>query len=612
MAHEWQFLPYQLRWLETLQGDMVGDDGCSSSPIVFSPPEDLQPVLFQWDLATFTRLLSSVVKGAQLSYPDDWIQVTWDFLRGVDCPMAICDEILNCLQTNPSIQEFLTEFVGNSVEGVKGKPLSENQRTTPLQNNAGDCDLDTLWGSCLYTVQILNRLNQDFFEQIEALTNNQEMLAYVVGAIPILETLPIDEFIELADKVREFVAETYAAGYDVDYEQELACGLFCDARANECTLDMNVLTNFFFARAQEVAGFEDAFQTAITIVRAMASWEEVLGEQIVDTMMAANVGFMSFLNSSFGMDFGTFSLQAKAGIPDDDWQALCTDCDYGACYTQVASEATLIDGSWVADDDYGRFARADTGGDSASFAIEFDSPKTLVSFSFYTQVLGSYGSNNHDTGSVKIYLGATLLATLYGFDLPNNHGYLWSPPAHSNRGVVDSTSGAGTTFDRIVFEHTHASLRADVRGQVCIEQAPPASCADCGTFADETVSLDATFADGVWTPVDDRVSARSQSQYGGTYIAMSASEPVNEFYFTPPSSICSNKIVLNTTLSGFSGSIEFIVNGVATSYPISGSGAFITTHTFDAVPVLDVIVRVAAGSTGTLNATLFKIAGCTD
>lgn len=613
MAHDWQFLPYNLRWLETLQSEQTGGDECASPPVVFNPPEVLQTVIFQWDLPTFTRLLSSVVKGAQLSYPDDWIQVTWEFLKGVDCPMPICDMILECLIESPEINAYLNSVIDTRTGGQRGKPLTSSQMSQSLQNNAGDCDLDTLWGSCLYTVQILNRLNEDFFEQIEALTNNQEMLAYIVGAIPVLETLPIDEFIELADRVREFVAETYAAGYDVDYEQELACGLFCAARANGCSLDMTVLTTFFFDRAQSVSGFEDAFQTALTIISAMASWEEVLGEEIVDTMMAANVGFMSFLNSAFGMDFGTFSLQAKAGIPDDDWQALCEECDDGACYTQVASQAVLLSGSWVADDDYGRFARATAPAESASFKIEFDEPQVLVSFSFFNQASGAFGSNNHDTGSVKLYLGETLLLTPYSFDLPNNWGYTWSPPTHANRGVANSTSGAGTTFDRIVFEHTHMSIRADVRGTVCVEASPTPSCEDCGAFSDVDVPVSATFDGSVWIPDDARINAESQTQYGGTYIALSSSAGTNEMFYNTDDAICADRIKLYYTASGVTGgSIDIITNGNTHTYALGSSGSFTLTDVLDTpVPIASIIFRMTAG-TGSINITLIKIAECAD
>jgi len=44
----------------------------------------------------------------------------------------------------------------------------------------------------------------------------------------------------------------------------------------------------------------------------------------VTCMFAANLGFLNFLNSSFGLDFGDFKLKARGGVPDDDWE-MC-DC----------------------------------------------------------------------------------------------------------------------------------------------------------------------------------------------------------------------------------------------------------------------------------------------
>ena len=533
-----------------------------------------------------------------------WLKQLVDTGKFGDC--MDCDNILECLETNDAIRAFLSSFIQGEIGNTPGTPLSDRQLDTPLQNNAGNCDLDVLWGSCLYTVQILNRLNEDFFEQIEALTNNQEMLAYIVGAIPILETLPIDEFIELADKVREFVRETYEAGYDVDYEQTLACGLFCAARANDCILDMRVLTSYFFTKAQTVEGFENAFETAKTIISAMASWQEVLGEQIVDTMMAANVGFLSFLNSAFGMDFGTFALQAKSGIPDDDWQALCTDCpDVGGCYTQAADFVNLLSGTWVTDTVYGRVAKADANGGLASFEMEFTTPQTLVSFSVFTAV--QTASIAWNTVEVLAYLGGSLIGALFSNVNVNDGGYPFP-----GRGAINSTVGAGTVFDKIVWRAQHTTGIASIAGDLCVEGPPPSSCADCGTFADQIVSVNATYNGTVWIPDDTRINAESQSQYGGTYIAMTSSSGTNELFFNADNAVCSSQVKIYANFASVSGTLEVVVNGYTYSQPASGSGATITTFVFDEpVPVASMVIRFASG-TGSMNITQLRIAECAD
>ena len=585
-------------------------DGEEVAPFLWpaSDPDERVLIALELSLNEYVALATSVDVGRDIAYNEDSFQIWWIWARAYRM-LNFCAEVLECMQTNPGIQALLQSMIATGAN-EKGIPLTPEQMELALQNNAGECDLDTLWGSCLFAVQMLNRLNEDFFEQIEALTDNQEMLAYIVGAIPILETLPIDEFIELADKVREFVRETYQAGYDVDYEYALACGLFCAARANNCVLDMNTITEYFFTKAEAVEGFEDAFQTAKTIVSAMASWQEVLGEQIVDTMMAANVGFLSFLNSAFGMTFGEFQLKARSGIPDDDWQAFCDDCPYGACYTQSAAGAHLLSGVWVEDAAYGRFARASEAGGTASFEITFDSPKTLTNFSLYTQQLSPSvsGPSNRNAASVKIYLSGELVAQLYSFDRPNDWGYLWQPPGVA--GIAESEAGAGSLFDRIVFEHRSYTMIGDVRGQVCVEEAAPASCDSCPSFEYADVSVGSTYNGTVWVPDDPRVSAEDQIMYGGAYIGITPVSGINEIFFNQANGVCYDRVQLYATLSGATGTMDVIVNGQPYSNSFSGTGPVTLTQVFDKpVPVTSIVFRWASG-TGSAQVTLIKIAEC--
>lgn len=257
-----------------------------------------------------------------------WILECLDNPAFVD---AMDDFIASLLQNaNSATSQALTQIMQQQINNAQGYPLSASASVAPLNQVGETCDHDELWGSCLNTVVTLNRLNVDFMETVAAAANNQEAISYIVGAIPVLETLPIDELVQLAAKINAFVKEFYEAGYDKDLETEMACELYCRAVENDCVLNMELLKEYFWTEAEQVEGFEDAFQTALTIIQAMANWQEMLGEQIVIIMMACNVGFLSFLNSALGMSFGNFQLKAKAGIPDDDWE-LCECGDTWAC-----------------------------------------------------------------------------------------------------------------------------------------------------------------------------------------------------------------------------------------------------------------------------------------
>lgn len=246
-----------------------------------------------------------------------------DFIAALDAALAA---LLNdpTSATHAAAVNITQQLVGNGA----GYELSETSKGEALNQGAATCDKDSLYGACVHTITVLNRLNQDFLEEIEALTDNQEMLSAFVAAIPILETLPIDDAISFAGKIREFVQEFYLAGYDVDLEAEMICALFCAAVANDCVLNMSIITDYFWNKANLYPPFDgsNVFTAALDILEACANWEEMTGEAVVFCMMAANVGFLNFLNSALGMDFGHFKLQTQAGIPSDDWVLNCTDC----------------------------------------------------------------------------------------------------------------------------------------------------------------------------------------------------------------------------------------------------------------------------------------------
>lgn len=275
-----------------------------------------------------------------------WQRAYEETIEHMDCGCGCCDWLIECLSdeaflealdaaiagllnnpasaTRAAVYNTIQQMTGNG----EGTELSSSSKTEPLNQGSETCDKDSLYGSCVHTVTTLNRLNQDFLETIEALTDNQEMLAYFVSAIPLVSELPIDEAIQFAAKIREFVQEFYLAGYDVDLESEMICALFCAAVANDCVLNMNVITDYFWNKASLFPPFDgtNVFTTALDILEACANWEEMTGEAVVFCMMAANTGFLNYLNGALGMDFGHFKLQAKAGIPSDDWMIFCEDC----------------------------------------------------------------------------------------------------------------------------------------------------------------------------------------------------------------------------------------------------------------------------------------------
>lgn len=375
------------------------------------------------------------------------------------CDVIDCDEVAECIETSDAVKNALGQYINTN--WIASSPGSGQIPPSVAGENiftlSDTCDEDTAWGNALNIVQTLNRRNMDFLETVAAATNNQEMVSFFIGAIPLLETLPIDEIVVIANKVQAWLKESYEAGYDLDYEQERACEIFCLIQASpDCSLTFEQLRDFYWDKAREIAVFEDAFDTAATIISAWFNWDETLGEIVVDIMCAMQFGFLNFLNSAFGWAFTTFKLHANAGIPDDDWITVCDNCVF--CYDTDGTFAALISGEWIEDEPEMRFAHATAAGGLAQFNIQFDTPVIIVSWEGQFQSLGSGTTTN--TENISAYLGATLVAVLHS-RVAADGGYVWQ--------TRTSSAGVGATVDRIEFKHTHVSKQADVRGEICVE-----------------------------------------------------------------------------------------------------------------------------------------------
>lgn len=555
-------------------------------------PDEKVIIQLELSLNEYVALASAVDVGRDIAYASDSYLIWWIWVRAKTM-VDWCVKVLNCLMTDGDVQAYLNGLIASGVQNAAGYPLTQSQMAQNLSNTT-DCDLDELWGSCLYTVQILNRLNEDFLEQMEALTNNQEIVAYVVGAIPILETLPIDEFIGIADKVREFVAEFYAAGYDVDFEQEMACDIFCLARQNSCVLNMDVLIDYFFGRASAVEGFEDAWQTALTIVGAMANWQEMTGEKVVLVMMAANVGFLSFLNSAFGMDFGEFSLKARSGIPDDDWETICDECACEAVLTRY--DMTIIPPEMDVDTDGGLFGSSGSRIVNAPYQITINLPETQS----VTRVAVTLVKFPVNTAGDTV----TINGIDYEFDqpipLPPNTGYEewydFNPPLET---------------DTIFIQLTQQTVVAWVDVTSCV--TPAGVCDDCETYTEEDVPVSATFTGGAWVPTDSRISVENAGQWGGTYIAMAAGGGLSDVYFNEPEPKCVNqvKLYISPAASMASPTMTLLIDG--TDYPITLPSTFNSPVivTVDVTPrrVATMVISFTSGASN-INLTDIKMSVC--
>jgi len=249
-AHSWDFLEYRNRWLRHLEGEMLGSDECASDPIVFDPPEALQTIIYQWDLPTFTRLASCVFKGAQLSYPDDYIQVTWDFLRGVDCPMQICELMIECIQNDEDVRNALSGILGSRAN-PPGNPMTSLQKGENLAGETNPtCNKAVLSGQCSQVLAYTNQLIVDVLEKIEVTSNIVELVD-AASEFPIVGWLKdlsgAQTALALIQYYQNAIAEEYNAQYTQALADEIANEIYCACR-DDCEVTIERIFEVYAAR----------------------------------------------------------------------------------------------------------------------------------------------------------------------------------------------------------------------------------------------------------------------------------------------------------------------------------------------------------------------------
>jgi len=327
MPADWRFLPYLLRFQRSLEPqEITGEDAGCTSPVLFpDDPDEPLSVVFTCTLNEFTQILSSVIKGAQLSYPDTFVDVMNMFMRNWECDVTLCEEIAACIEENEETQNALNRFFSGSGGAIPGLPITEEEAAadvTPENIHDGEeCDLNAAWGAALYLTQSANRTITDFFESTETLTNTLERMTKVVGLIPAVGNT-IENLAQFADELYDDLKEGYAGAYNETLEEEIACLVFCSIR-DDCELSVDDIIAIFAARLGALE--PTVFASVITFIGTGT----FVGESIVDAMFFLYFTALKF-GQAFGNVFGIRPLTQLMGLgadqlASDNWETLC-DC----------------------------------------------------------------------------------------------------------------------------------------------------------------------------------------------------------------------------------------------------------------------------------------------
>jgi hypothetical protein len=331
-------LPFPIDNVLAVEAETPEQEAFCVVPVFPEDSDEKITVLFRLSLNEFVALASAIDAGRDIAFGVDAVKIWWLWTVNLMCA-SFCEEMVACLETDTDVQNALATLLSTNqtlIDAIQqaaqqqlpiaGKPLTDLAAgSSILPANVFDgeeCIEDALWGACLYLVQFANRTITDFFEQLEVATNQIERAQIVSDAIPAGGS-QIAAVAGFADQIAEEFQEGYAGQYDSEYENGLACELFCLA-LEDCDLSIDDIINVMNARLGATAW------SSFAAVMLYVSTGTFVGVQIVDGMMGIFFTALRF-GQAFGDVLGLGTLTDNIGLgadvlASDNWETLC-DCD---------------------------------------------------------------------------------------------------------------------------------------------------------------------------------------------------------------------------------------------------------------------------------------------
>lgn len=315
-------------WIEVpINQEVEGVPTTGYAPYFF--PIEGGTALFKFTAEEFTQVLSALINGAALTYPDMWIQVVWYFLRSVEFPVEICEQIIGCINSDVDTQQAIVNMLkGNQTFNeyleTRVRGLTEGQIGGKLI--LGDCDDAVVAGRVKAIVDAMDQANKDWLEKIEVGTNDEEKFALALEAIPVVGELPFDQLIEFGEDILEDFTENYNAQVDAELLEEWYCGLYCLAKENaDCSLTYGEIYKYF---ADRTSSGLNPFSALVDVVGFIRTGDFSGGTKVADGLMMLQTGLMANGRSFMGSSLPTIAKAARDAGTASFYED-CEDCPEG-------------------------------------------------------------------------------------------------------------------------------------------------------------------------------------------------------------------------------------------------------------------------------------------
>lgn len=375
-------------------GNITDDLGLAPRDFAWPSDPEERTILPLWlSQREFTAILSAMDVGADIAYPEQYIEVMWLMVRNLRYPMPICSLIIQCIENDPdtkqAIVDMLTQnqtfnqYIDNTVQGLVGQAL-----TGPLI--AGSCDPSIVAGKMMALVERLDTNNKDALEIIEVGTNDEEKVSALIEAIPGVNQEPIGDIIDFIQDLLEDFGENYEAISTVARREALAEDLYCLAQSKtDCALSYADLFEFFQFKAQSALTLESLIGDVLNFV---IDGDFDTDDLVWYGMMAVQIGFIRTGKQFFGIDAPKIGALTRDALPSSIWEEWdeCADPETRTPVINSLWDEPNIAGSLEGPDEDGFYlVTAESRGTDFAFVLmdadERDFILTEITYSFRPQ-----------------------------------------------------------------------------------------------------------------------------------------------------------------------------------------------------------------------------------
>lgn len=325
-------LPYPLKE-QISNGNVTDDLGLTPNDFIWpEDPEERVIVPFLFSQREFTAIASCVDVGADIAYPQQYIEVVWLLMRSLRYKVDLCQLIADCINDPESpARDAIRDFIqaDNELRSWRDA-VTSIVPSGQLGQNLGDvtdCDPDLLFNVCTVAVDLLNSISEDIFSIIELGTNAFERGDALFSAIPVVgAVLPVDEIMSLAEQLVSGFEEAYLAAYTETLEDELRCGLFCMAKP-DCQLTIADMIGWYEAALSHSLP-QDPLEAIADIFNFILT-SEFSGDTVVYAAHLMVLASMRSGDGILGFQFSQLAMRLIAAQDEsnNDWEELCEDCD---------------------------------------------------------------------------------------------------------------------------------------------------------------------------------------------------------------------------------------------------------------------------------------------